>query len=78
MRSLVDLADEMHTGTASRYQGMSDARVVEWAQRGYQDAAEHLLYKYRNLVRSKVKSYFLVGAEREDLLQVGMIAVPVL
>jgi RNA polymerase sporulation-specific sigma factor len=65
----------MQTGTASRYHGMSDARVVEWAQRGYQDAAEHLLYKYRNLVRSKVKSYFLVGAEREDLLQVGMIGL---
>jgi RNA polymerase sporulation-specific sigma factor len=54
---------------------MLDSEVVSWAQRGYQDASEHLLYKYRNLVRSKVKSYFLVGAEREDLLQVGMIGL---
>src|SRR5688572_6849340 len=59
----------------SRYAGWSDSDVVRWAQRGHQDAAEHLLYKYRNLVRSKVKSYFLVGAEREDLLQVGMIGL---
>src|SRR5579883_3409000 len=59
----------------SRYVGMSDSYVVEQAQRGRQDAAEHILYKYRNLVRSKVKSYFLVGAEREDLLQVGMIGL---
>src|SRR5437660_1921266 len=59
----------------SRYAGWSDASVVAEAQRGYQEAAEHLLYKYRNLVRSKVKSYFLVGAEREDLLQVGMIGL---
>src|SRR6478735_1624237 len=66
----------MVTGAVgSRYMGMPDAQVVAWAQRGYQDAAEHLLYKYRNLVRSKVKSYFLVGAEREDLLQVGMIGL---
>src|SRR6476620_7389832 len=66
----------MVTGAlGSRYIGMPDAQVVSWAQRGYQDAAEHLLYKYRNLVRSKVKSYFLVGAERDDLLQVGMIGL---
>src|SRR5688572_16423664 len=59
----------------SRYGDLPDSYVVSKAQRGYQDAAEHLLYKYRNLVRSKVKSYFLVGAEREDLLQVGMIGL---
>jgi RNA polymerase sporulation-specific sigma factor len=75
VRSL-DLTDEMMAGVArSKYAEMLDSEVVSWAQRGYQDAAEHLLYKYRNLVRSKVKSYFLVGAEREDLLQVGMIGL---
>src|SRR3954465_4236046 len=54
---------------------MADREMVERAQRGDEAASEHLLYKYRNLVRSKVKSYFLVGAEREDLLQVGMIGL---
>jgi len=58
-----------------RYDREPDAWVVARAQRGEGEAAEHLLYKYRNLVRSKVKSYFLVGAEREDLLQVGMIGL---
>ncbi len=58
------------------FQHMSDAEVVEYAQAGRGDgAAEHLLYKYRNLVRNKVRSYFLVGAEKEDLLQVGMIGL---
>jgi RNA polymerase sporulation-specific sigma factor len=59
----------------SRYERLSDFEIVGLAQRGRQDAAEHILYKYRNLVRSKVKSYFLVGAEREDLIQVGMIGL---
>jgi RNA polymerase sporulation-specific sigma factor len=54
---------------------LPDFEVVQLAQHGRRDAAEHLLFKYRNLVRSKVKSYFLVGAEREDLLQVGMIGL---
>ena len=75
MRSPVDLADEAPTSTRTRYTELPDADVVELAQCGREDAAEHLLYKYRNLVRSKVKSYFLVGAEREDLLQVGMIGL---
>ena len=76
MKSLVELAQGGPNVTVhSRYMHLSDSQVVAYAQRGRDDAAEHLLYKYRNLVRSKVKSYFLVGAEREDLLQVGMIGL---
>src|SRR5436305_8876048 len=61
--------------THVHYSDMPDREIVARAQRGEEQAAEFLLYKYRNLVRSKVKSYFLVGAEREDLLQVGMIGL---
>lgn len=58
------------------FENLSDAEIVEYAQTGMGDgAAEFLLYKYRNLVRNKVRSYFLVGAEKEDLLQVGMIGL---
>lgn len=58
-----------------RYADMNDREVVSRAQRGENEAAEYLLYKYRNLVKTKVKSYFLVGAEKDDLLQVGMIGL---
>jgi RNA polymerase sporulation-specific sigma factor len=58
-----------------RFAEMTDYEVVDHAQSGEEAAAEYLLYKYRNLVRTKVKSYFLVGAEKEDLLQVGMIGL---
>lgn len=54
---------------------MDDAEIVGLAQIGIEAASEYLLYKYRNLVRNKVRSYFLVGAEKEDLLQVGMIGL---
>ena len=54
---------------------LNDVEVVELAQAGIESAAECLLYKYRNLVRNKVRSYFLIGAEKEDLLQVGMIGL---
>jgi RNA polymerase sporulation-specific sigma factor len=58
-----------------RYADLTDREVVSRAQRGESQAAEFLLYKYRNLVKTKVKSYFLVGAEKDDLLQVGMIGL---
>lgn len=58
-----------------RYADLCDREIVNRAQRGENQAAEFLLYKYRNLVKTKVKSYFLVGAEKDDLLQVGMIGL---
>ena len=37
------------------------------------DALDYLINKYRNFVRSKARSYFLIGADREDIVQEGMI-----
>lgn len=71
MKSLTDVP----RSCLMRYADMSDREVVSRAQRGENEAAEYLLYKYRNLVKTKVKSYFLVGAEKDDLLQVGMIGL---
>jgi RNA polymerase sporulation-specific sigma factor len=59
----------------AEFENLDDAEIVGLAQIGVEQASEYLLYKYRNLVRNKVRSYFLVGAEREDLLQVGMIGL---
>lgn len=58
-----------------KYADMCDREIVALAQRGENTAAEYMLYKYRNLVRTKVKAYYLVGAEKEDLLQVGQIGL---
>lgn len=38
-------------------------------------AQDYLLQKYRNFVRSKARSYFLIGAEKEDIIQEGMIGL---
>lgn len=70
-----NLERELTTQKQVVFEGLSDAEVVALAQGGMEGAAEFLLYKYRNLVRNKVRSYFLIGAEREDLLQVGMIGL---
>lgn len=53
----------------------SDSTVAKQAQAGDRRAVEYLLYKYRGLVRTKIHSYFLMGAEKDDLLQIGMIGL---
>lgn len=49
--------------------------IAKLAQAGDLGAAEFMLYKYRSLVRTKIRSYFLMGAEKDDLLQIGMIGL---
>ena len=66
---------EVAPQTRTRYDDLSDNQVVGKAQRRDYYAAEYLLYKYRYIVRARVAVYFLIGAEREDLLQVGMIGL---
>lgn len=60
----------------SRFAGMTDEEIVALANaEGNVTAQEYLLHKYRNFVRGKAKSYFLIGAEKEDIVQEGMIGL---
>lgn len=53
----------------------SDEEIVKLAKDGDEFATEYLISKYKNFVRVKAKSYFLVGADREDIIQEGMIGL---
>lgn len=48
---------------------------MEAVQNGDDEALEFLIHKYRNFVRAKARSYFLIGADREDIVQEGMIGL---
>jgi len=52
-----------------------DEQIVEYARDGSNEALEHLINKYKNFVRAKARSYFLIGADREDIIQEGMIGL---
>ncbi|MBR0026818.1 MAG: RNA polymerase sporulation sigma factor SigH [Clostridia bacterium] len=52
-----------------------DETLVERAQHGDLEAVELLYSRYRSLVKNKARSYFLVGADREDIVQEGMIGL---
>lgn len=57
------------------YSEITDEEVVACAKNGDELAIEYLINKYKNFVRVKAKSYFLVGADREDIIQEGMIGL---
>ncbi len=61
--------------TAISYEDYTDEQVVEMYRQGDQMASEYLINKYKNFVRAKARSYFLIGADREDIIQEGMIGL---
>ena len=63
------------TDLHSRYANLPDEQIVELSSEGEKMATEYILAKYKNLVRAKAKAYFLAGADKEDLVQEGMIGL---
>ncbi len=57
------------------YDLKTDEDIVDAVHCGNSDALEYLINKYRNFVRAKARSYFLIGADREDIVQEGMIGL---
>lgn len=58
------------------FEALTDEEVVLDAKdNDNEDALVYLINKYRNFVRAKARSYFLIGAEREDIIQEGMIGL---
>src|SRR5690554_4158799 len=54
---------------------LNDEEIVKAACAGNRHATEFLINKYKNFVRAKARSYFLIGADREDIIQEGMIGL---
>ena len=57
------------------YDTLSDTEIVERIRNGDQLAMDYLLEKYKYLVRNKAKALFLIGGDRDDLIQEGMIGL---
>lgn len=62
------------------YKGLDNNQQDEYnivlkASNGDKIALEYIITKYKNFVKAKAKSYFLVGADKEDIIQEGMIGL---
>ncbi|MCM3595139.1 RNA polymerase sporulation sigma factor SigH [Metabacillus idriensis] len=57
------------------YADLTDEVLLELVQKGDSGSTDFLISKYRNFVRAKASRYFLIGGEREDIVQEGMIGL---
>ena len=75
--SMEDFIVKLNVNTESvlQYDTMLDEDIVEDARKGNIKALEYVIDKYKNFVRAKARTYFLIGADREDIIQEGMIGL---
>lgn len=57
------------------YNPAVDEEIIRDAKSGDNQALEFLINKYKSFVRAKARTYFLIGADREDIIQEGMIGL---
>lgn len=60
---------------ARLFTAMTDEELVSLVHEGNTEALDFLINKFRHFVRMKARSYFLIGADKEDIIQEGMIGL---
>ena len=64
-----DIMEDMYR----RYENLTDEEILlDIKEHNNKVALDYLINKYRNFVRAKARSYFLIGADREDIVQEGI------
>ncbi len=61
--------------TTDRYYNLTDEQIIDKIHEGDEEALSYILNKYKELVNMKVSKYFIIGAEKEDTVQEGMIGL---
>ena len=59
----------------NNYNNMSDEELLEAIREKDTNALNFLICRYKDLVNSKVNKYFIIGAEKEDIIQEGLIGL---
>ncbi len=59
----------------NNFSQMKDEDLIEMIKAGNKPALDHLINRYKNLVNIKVSKYYIIGAEREDIVQEGLIGL---
>lgn len=66
---------DLSTVDEEKLEKLDDVRLIELIHQGNTEALEYLIRKYKNFVYSKTRTYFLIGSDREDVIQEGMIGL---
>lgn len=57
------------------YENYSDEEIIRLIHKGDEFASEYIIVKYKDLVKIKSRTYFIIGADKEDIVQEGMIGL---
>ncbi len=60
---------------SERYEGLSDVELIMKSRDGNSEVTDYLMEKYKDLVRNKARSMYILGADNDDLIQEGMIGL---
>ncbi|HHV95229.1 MAG TPA: RNA polymerase sporulation sigma factor SigH [Clostridiaceae bacterium] len=69
------LNSNVQLGLNSAHNTVDDEKIVLSAKAGNEKALNYIINKYKSYVRAKTKTYFLIGADKEDIFQEGMIGL---
>lgn len=65
----------LEKSTKEKLNELKDEEIVKKAKNGDESALDYIISKYKDVVNMKVSKYFMVGAEREDIVQEGLIGL---
>lgn len=66
---------EVFYSSDNNFSQIRDEDLIEMIKAGDKLALDHLINRYRNLVNIKVSKYYIIGAEKEDIVQEGLIGL---
>ena len=58
-----------------KYDRLTDEQLIEKLRTGEREIMDHIMVKYKSMVRKKARAMYLLGGENEDLIQEGMIGL---
>ena len=61
--------------TDEEFNKVSDEELIKLVKSGNQKALDFIINKYKEIVNIKVSKYFIIGAEKEDIVQEGLIGL---
>jgi len=67
--------EESSMKMSDMYRGLADEELIDKLRDGETQITDYIMDKYKNLVRKKAKSMYILGADNEDLIQEGMIGL---
>ena len=65
----------IENGLATNYNNMTDEGIIEQVKAGDKGALDYIMNKYAELVNMKASKFFIVGAEKGDIVQEGLIGL---